>query len=398
MAVAEKYKAGTLREVQYSFDKLSDYLIANDFSGYEYDDLLASPFVSFMTFKSLWLKIAAVQTSKRSPINLRRILGVPKLKSTKGYGFVIKGYLYHHLVTGEEKYLPIVKEALQWLMQHSSKGYSGYCWGNDFDFASRAGYFPKYLPTIVWSAHIQESFDLAYRVFGNEEYKKVVISVADFIEKDLERMKDNSGYCIAYAPTIVKPIHNSNLLGVAALMRAYKHTGNKNYYDVAKNACNWSVAKQNTDGSWYYGDIPMLHWIDNYHTGYNLDCLCTAHEIGGNDFVDKKIITTTYNYWKKNLFEESGRPKFYYNKIYPSDIQATAQAIESFSKYSKYDPNAIDQAELVTNWALKNMQKENGSFRYRIHENYTNNLETIHWGQSTMLSSLAHLLYFKNPN
>lgn len=400
--IASSFKLSSEKEkVKNSFRLLSDYLIHNDFKGYEYDDLLASPLVSTLTFNSLWLKIIAVQVSKRSFINVRSLLGVPKLPSTKAFGFIIKGYLYHYLATGEEKYLPQVKKSLQWLLDNSTKGFSGYCWGNDFDFASRAGYFKKGLPTIVWSSHIQESFDLAYKVFGDEKYKEVVMSVADFTEKDLEYISDGSGICIAYAPGIKIPIHNSNLLAVVALLRGWKYSKNTVHYDTAKKALNWTLSKQNSDGSWYYGAIPMLYWIDNYHTGYNLDCFSAAQGIAGKDFVSDMTIESTFEYWKKNLFEENGRPKFYYNSLYPTDIQACAQAIESFSKYSARNHDAYLQAQKVALWTLNNMQKPNGSFRYRIYKHWKNNLEAIHWGQATMLSSLGHLLYYgkkNNPN
>jgi hypothetical protein len=377
------------------FHALHDYLKIVDYKGWEYDDLLASKFVSAFTFNSLWLKIIAVQLAKRSPFNLRPLLGVPKLHSTKAFAFISKGYLLHDMVHNNHSYSVEIKNALDWLLANDSKGYSGRCWGNDFDFASRAGYFPRSLPTIVWTSHIQDAFDLAYQHTGNEEYKEVVISIAEFIISDLERIEDGSGFCFAYAPGILFPIHNSNLLGVAALLRAYKLTKDDRFLTTAKKACDWSVSKQNGDGSWYYGDKEMLHWVDNYHTGYNLDCLLCAHQIAGEGFVSMDVIRKTYDYWVGNLFDEDMAPKFYNNNSFPRDIQATAQAIESFCKYSVIDPSAYDHAVKVFEWACGNMLRDNGSFAYRLYKNGSrNDLEAIHWGQATMLSAMGHLLYY----
>lgn len=306
---------------------------------------------------------------------------------------MVKGYLYHHLATGEDKYLEFVESALSWLMQNKSTGYSGFCWGNDFDFASRAGIFPKGLPTIVWTSHIQEAFNLAYDVLKKNKYKEVVISTANFIENDLQRIQDSTGICFAYAPGIVKPVHNSNLLGAAALLRAWKYTGNEKHLELAKQSINWSVSRINNDGSWFYGDENMLHWIDNYHTAYNLDSLCKAHEIAGKDLVNPEIIKKTYHYWKSHLFTEDFQPKFYHNRLYPLDIQAAAQAVESFSRYSQYESEALNSARKVAHWTINNMLKKNGSFRYRIYKYWKNNLEPIHWGQAAMLSALGYLLF-----
>jgi hypothetical protein len=139
----------------------------------------------------------------------------------------------------------------------------------------------------------------------------------------------------------------------------------------------------------------MLHWIDNYHTGYVLDCLCEAQQIAGEPLVPRPVIERTYAFWKTQLFEPDGRPKFYHDRTLPTDIQATAQAIESFAKYSRREPSALAAAVRVADWALAHMQKPNGSFRYRIYRHWTNDLEAIHWGQGTMLSALAHLLYYQ---
>ena len=67
----------------------------------------------------------------------------------------------------------------------------------------------------------------------------------------------------------------------------------------------------NADGSWFYGEKPMLHWIDNYHTAYNLDCLCLAHEIGGDDIVSDETVRRTFEFWRDHFFMDDGRPKFY---------------------------------------------------------------------------------------
>lgn len=377
-----------------SLHALIGYLKKCAFSGWEYDDLLASPLVRFLACKQLPLQIVAVQVAKRSFINPRRILGVPKLKSTKGSGFMVKGFLRAWQASGDERWLVHVRELLAWLTENTSPGYSGCCWGNDFDFASRAGYFPKGLPTVVWSSHIQETFLLAYELLGNEEYKKTAVSVADFVADDLPRLSDESGICLAYAPTIVAPVHNANLLGAAALLRGCKISGNKEHFELARKAVNWSVSRQNADGSWFYGDRPILHWIDNYHTAYNLDCLCLAHETGGDEIVAWETVRRTYEFWRDHFFLADGRPKFYHGRLYPIDIQATAQAIESLAKYSVYDRQALEMAWRTALWAIANMQKKNGAFRYRIKKYWINNLEAIHWGQSTMLSALGHLLYY----
>jgi hypothetical protein len=380
-----------------AFDSLHGWLERSDFAGYEYDDLLDSPLVRALTFKRQPLRIAAVQIAKRSSLNLRKPLGVRKLRSTKGFAFMIKGYLLHHLSTRDDRHLSLVRAALDWLVEHASPGHSGLCWGNDFDFASRAGFFPKGLPTVVWTSHIQEAFDLAYRVLGNERDKSVTVSAGEFVLRDLENVAGADGECIAYAPGIALPIHNANLLGAAALLRSWRSCRKPEFRERATAAIDWSAARINSDGSWYYGDTPMLHWIDNHHTAYTLDSLCKAADILGEGAVGTDVIGRTFGFWETNFFRMDGAPKFRSGRTYPLDIQAAAQSIESFARYSVREPKALAMAWKVARWTLAAMRKNNGAFRYRIGRIGRNNLEPIHWAEATMLSALGHLLYFSNP-
>ena len=61
--------------------------------------------------------------------------------------------------------------------------------------------------------------------------------------------------------------------------------------------------------------------------------------------VSENIIKKTYDFWVNNFFLENGTPKYYFDKVYPFDIQCASQAIESLVKYSTIDKNAINIAK-----------------------------------------------------
>jgi len=149
----------------------------------------------------------------------------------------------------------------------------------------------------------------------------------------------------------------------------------------------------NEDGSWYYGVGPKYFWIDNFHTAYNIDCIIEAYELLGENIVPFAKIDKAWNYWIEHFFEPDGTPWYYHNSKYPLDVQCAAQAIETLIKLSKYYPDAINLAEKILLWTLRNMRKSNGSFSFQRGRFFRNSLESIHWGQSTMLSSIAAYLY-----
>ncbi len=376
-----------------AFLALHDYLLRNHYKGYEFDDLLGSPLVRFLTFNNLLLQRVAVQVGKLCHVPIRPLLGIRKLESAKARGFIAKGYLYYYLFTKDQHWLTAAEESLAWLLCNHATGYAGISWGNEFDFASRGGFFRKGLPTIVWTSHIAQTFELAYSITGEPKYLQTILQAGEFIANALERYQDRNGTCFAYAPGLLNLVYNSNLFGAATLMRCWKHSGDDYYFQLASSSYRWTIAQMNANGSWYYGVGQNYRWIDNFHTAYNLECLVAGFEIGGEAVVPFGVVQQTYEYWIRNFFLLDGTPKYYHDRMYPLDIQCSSQAIETFSDVSRYFPPAWEMADKVVIWTAKHLQKSNGAFRYQLRRFWKNNLESIHWGQSTMLSALGTYLY-----
>lgn len=383
-----------LNEIFYSLKRLENYVIKNKFMGYELDDFLASPFTKLLSFGNLFIKRIFIQIGKKLPINIRPILLIKKMESNKARAFFAEGAAILYSVTRKEDYKNLVKKHLIFLLNNYNKNFNGFSWGNHFDFASRGGFFPKYLPTIVWTAKVA---DAAYRIsYIIPEIKdicyKIILGASDFILNDLERIEDESGFCFAYAPGLLNPIHNSNLLGASTLAKAFQITKDEKYIPVIKASINWSISKINKDGSLYYGEGSKYKWIDNFHTAYVIDSLVDIYEID-KTFIDFEIIDKIFNFWINNFFTKEGKCKYYHNKLYPIDIQAIAQSIETLSKMTKYYPTINELLIKVVLWAIKNMQNKDGSFAYQINRFWKNKIPYIHWGQSTMYCALAYAIY-----
>ena len=88
------------------------------------------------------------------------------------------------------------------------------------------------------------------------------------------------------------------------LARTARLTGNQEYTDVANKAMEYSCSRQLPNGAWYYGDDPKYHWIDNFHTGYNLDSL-KCYVDNTNDRTFEESLIRGFEYFKSNFFENS---------------------------------------------------------------------------------------------
>jgi rhamnogalacturonyl hydrolase YesR len=181
------------------------------------------------------------------------------------------------------------------------------------------------------------------------------------------------------------------MMAAALLAKTAKHTGNKEYSHAAREVMKYSCTRQRSDGAWNYGEEPMFHWIDNFHTGYNLDSLKTYME-STNDGTYEDNLRRGFTFYKDNFIEENGRPKYYHNRAYPIDSQCISQAIETLANFAEYDQSSLQLALKVARWAIDNMQDKDGYFYYRRYPIVKAKTPMLHWAQATTYKALVLLL------
>ena len=376
-------------KLQESIRKLERWVEEHDYKGYEPFDGLSSV-LRPLTFGSLFLDRLLLQLIRQSPWNLRPLMGIKPLESTKGRGYMASGYLTMYQLTQDATYKTKAESCLDWLIRHKSPKFDKFSWANHFDFASRSGRYTKDESIIVWTVLIGYAFLSAYELLGDKKYLDVATSVCEWI-MDLPRERTESGTCISYYAFNQSSIHNSNMLGAAMLARTAKITGNPEYRQVAEAAMEYSCSRQLKDGAWYYGEAENQHWIDNFHTGYNLDSLKVYVESTADNRYLKNI-ENGLKFFKFNFFEGNGRPKYYHNRTYPVDSQCAAQAIETLARFSVDDPPSKDMAKKVAMWWIQNMQDPDGHFYYREYPLVKAKTPMLHWAQATTYKALTLLL------
>ena len=379
-----------LPEIWKSLNAVGGWVEKNNFRGYEPFDGLSSP-LRALTFKNLLAERILQQAVRQSPINLRPLVGIKPLDSTKGQGMMAWGYLLLHRTTGNSEYWTKAVERLKWLDAHKSAKFEKHSWANFFDFSSRGGAYHKDDSIIVWTGQIAQAFLEAFEQSGDEWFLKIATSACDWI-MDLPRERTDKGDCLSYFAHEQESIHNASMLGAAALARASRHLGRQDYADAARSAMSYSCLNMRPDGSWWYAEDPRYHWIDNFHTGYNLDSLkCYIDNTGDTEF--SSHLDRGLRFFKDNLFEPSGRPKYYHSRPYPIDIQCASQAIDTLSYFAPRDPESLALAIKVADWTIRNMQGRDGHFYYRKYPlGITARTPMLHWGQATMFKALAHLI------
>src|SRR4029078_1114348 len=155
---------------------------------------------------------------KRSPADLRALMRVPAERNAKGIALFTLAQIANHRRVKTAESEAGVREFIAGLLAMKVDGYSGACWGYNFDWQSRNFFAPRGTPTIVPTA-------FAARAMIETENKEAR-SVCDFIMNDLPWTVDTeTEVCFSYAPNTNTRIFNASLLAAEVLASVGKASG-----------------------------------------------------------------------------------------------------------------------------------------------------------------------------
>jgi len=374
--------------IEQSLHRLKKWIEINNYRGFDPFDGLSSWFNIF-TFKNRKMKQLLIQGVRR--FNIRPFIGIKPHTSTKGMGFMTNGYLNLFRLYEQKIYKNKAKFTLNWLIKNRSPYFSNFCWGNNFDYASRAFFLKKNYPTLVWTSLIGHAFIDAFEIFQDQKYLQIAKSSCEYIMKEQPYSREKKGLCLSYIPAEMIRIHNANLLGASLLSRVYSKIQDERYKNVARDATYYSVSCQLENGAWFYGEEEKYHWIDNWHTAYNLDSIYFYQLYTKDKSFNKKLLKGL-NFYTDNFFCKNGAPKYYFDRVYRYDIQSASQAIDTLVLFSDLQPETLNIAKKVANWTIDNMQDQSGYFYLWKNQRLINKTPTFHWGNATMFRALSNLL------
>lgn len=387
--------------IEESFTRLRDYCEAESYKGWDPYDGLNSAIFQATPFKH-WdiARLVLIQLCKRSPVNLRPLLLVPKQHNAKGVGLFLNGYcnLYRLAEQGDTRFGSLdelrskIDEVAGLLITLQSPGYSGACWGYNFDWQARRLFlFPAHTPTVVATTFCASALFEAYEITGNNLYLSTALSSADFVLKDLHRSEHKGGFMLSYSPLPGNDtVYNASLLGAKLLSYCYHYTGNEEFKAVARQIVNAACEGQAKDGSWVYGLLPVQSWIDSFHTGYNLDAISNYTRLCG-DNAYKVHLDKGLQFYLENFFLPDGTPKYYHNKTYPIDIHCPGQLWVTLSQMDCWQGNAA-LCESVAQWTVTNMQSPKGYFYYQLKKGVSSKIPYMRWSNAFMFNALSYYL------
>jgi hypothetical protein len=367
---------------------------AQGFAGYDpFDGLNSRLFQATPLKHSRWARLAWTQFHKRSPINFRSLVRIPRERNSKGIALFALAALadYRRAPTHEAE--TSARDLLDDLMWMRLKGFQGAAWGYNFDWQSRAFLVPRGTPTIVPTAFAARALCEAAEVFTAEEYLPFARTICDFIINDLNRSEETvDEVCFSYSPLDRTRVLNASLLAAETLARVGHLNGEAGLCDWAMRAARYVIRRQRADGSWAYGAEDYQSWADNFHTAFilgSLSRIIDSCESARDDL--EPALVRGYEFWQDRFFLEHGWPKYFSDRLYPADVHSAASAIVTLVELRGRIPGALNLADQIAGWAIKNLRDKSGFFYYQQRRFYKVRIPYMRWSESWMMYALARL-------
>jgi hypothetical protein len=371
--------------------RLLAYCEAHGWAGHDpYDALNSRLFAAFPWLDSTASRLVLIQTLKRSPVNIRPLLFIPRTQNPKGLALCLAAVLKlpPRQVAGRQA---LVRRLIDRLGELRSKDAAYSCWGYSFPWQTRDTLIARGAANLVCTTFVADALLDAYAETGDPQCLEMAVSSADYIANELFS-QDGSRALFRYpTPSTRTPIHNANFLGAALLSRVYALTGEARLRRMALAVARYSASRQEEDGSWRYGEGAKQGWIDNFHTGYNLSALdVIARELRTTEF--DTVIQRGFAFYRSHFFRPDGAVRYYHDRTYPIDIHCVAQSIITLVNLRHLDRTALTTAQSVCDWAFQHMWDDRGFFYYRILRAVTIRTSFMRWSQAWMLLAMATLV------
>jgi hypothetical protein len=374
------------RRLERSLEQVIAWVQSHHYRAYEPADGNSSVLFPLTMGQVLPMRVLQ-QIVLRAPLNIRPVLRVRPHESAIARGYMAWGYLVRSRKDTSNEFRDEARTCLDWLIANRATAYEEFCWGDPYEYATRSGRRPYGEPLLIWSALIGQAFLDAFDVLQDARYLEVAESVGRWVLR-LPLEQTTRGVCLSYVPYRHNSIHNANVMGAAFLARLGRTIGSERHLALARKAMLYTCIRQRPDGSWWYADEPQYHWIDSFHSGYNLSAL-SVYRTWTNDASFDEQFAAGARFFRSAFFEADGRPKYFHDRTYPIDIQCAAQGIETLTLLADHWPDAFALALQVADWTITNMQASDGHFHYRDLGWITVQTPMLHWGQATMVKALA---------
>jgi hypothetical protein len=383
----------TNEDIRVATQKLLAYCRANEWAGYDPYDALNSRLFDVVSMLDRRIpRLVLTQALKRLPVNIRPLLAIPKTQNPKGLALFLSAFikLCRMGVEDQQELQELIAFMSERLGALRSTGVAYSCWGYSFPWQTRTIVVPLGAPNLVCTTFVANALFDVYDYCRDSQCLNMALSAAEYILNELYWTEGGAASFRYPFPSVRSEVHNANFLAAALLGRAYCRTSDKKFLLPALQVARCSAAKQQADGSWYYGEAASQRWIDNFHTGYNLCALRNLSRLAATTEFDG-ILLRGFEFYRCHFFGADGSVRYFHDRTYPIDIHSVAQSIITLLTFKDMDSGNLPLAHSVFQWAVTHMWDDRGFFYYRVLRSHTNRISYMRWSQAWMFLAMVML-------
>jgi polysaccharide biosynthesis protein VpsJ len=342
------------------------------------------------------LRLALAQGVRRSPLNLRPLLGIPRTKSAYAVACFASACVYLS-ETGDDgdagdrlAHVAVAAASrLDWLCASRV----GRGWAYPFDVRTKTYSYAKTTANVVSTAFacwalLDGVEHLAKRAADEQldSWRSAAVEAAAFAVETLLVGRADGSY-FRYLPGHEELIHNGNVLAARFVARTSELASVPSWAEIAHDAAMTTVKAIAPDGEIAYGRGRSLDWVDGHHTGFVAEALGDLAALLEDDALTRAA-ETVLAYYRRSLFEPTGWPRPAPGRRLPLDVLAAAQGIQTFAKAGGEHPAF---ASMIAGIALEELATGSGTFMYRRGRVLRTTTQFARWSDAPMCEALAML-------
>ena len=373
------------------------YARERSYLGWDYCDGMSSRVWNAVPVRTKWSNLAFQEIIKRGPPVLRRLFLVEPRRNYMGAAlFAMANQNAHDLRRGRGvappeavDYRGETRELLDWLVDNSDPGASGFGLGHSHPVQDLQGYASANTPdAVVTSCGVKA---LLRGADLDPSYARVAVSAAELVENEFDYTELDDGTArITYSQNHPERYYtlNAGALGARLLVDLYAYSGEELYRERARKLLDHIVDRQQPIGGWMYRDPPEASHLsmDTHHNGFIVESLQQYQRVTG-DFRYEAVLDDALTFFRETLFTDDGAPNFDETDAYPRDIHACAQGVLVFSYAGEFP-----FARRILEWTLSNLYDGHERFYFRKTRYRTRRITLMRWCQAWMTYAISEYL------
>jgi hypothetical protein len=205
------------------------------------------------------------------------------------------------------RYMEYAKKHIDWLLDNASKGYSGYCWGMNYDWVYTATEtYDKNTPFSTHTPYPLEALVQYYNITKDETVLEAIKSVFLFLENDIKVMKETEDMLtLSYGVEKDRIVTNANSYSMYMYALLIDFLPEKEEYikGKIKKLYNFIISVQQDNGSWLYSPYDDDTFIDCFHSAIVVKNIIKTGRLTFLEDVDT-VSTRGYTYIIKSFMNE----------------------------------------------------------------------------------------------